>query len=219
MQLQEIENEVHLHIRDAYLSTFYKTWINDALLLLATEYDFPALKRKSPFGLPVNTGAWLYDLPDEFLKDVFKCRNVDWKTVYILDSIQDLDAKDIDHDETGDAITHIAVDGRVLAVFPKADDTARLWWFDKPDYLDLPTDSPIFIPSQFHRSVVVPKTIIMAYPAIQDMGISEPVASLKFFEMKLSEGLYGRPGGEIGMVHWLADQEPLRRTGGRESLP
>jgi len=220
MTLQELQNELFTHVRDEYLrDNYFKAWLNEAIRALAKQFDLPALKLKEPFNHPVNTGAWLYDMDESFCHKVFKARNVNWNTVTILDNTEYLDAKDIDHDETGDEITHIAVDGRVMGVYPKANDTVRLWFFERPGYLDLPTDPCTCIPDEFQRSVIIPKAVLKAYPVLQDLGVSIPDNALAYWTAQLSIGLYGSPQGEIGMVHWLAAQEPLRKTGGRDPLP
>jgi hypothetical protein len=220
MELRELMDEIYLHVRDDHLKeNFFKAWINEAILAIATDNRLPALKRNEPFNLPVNTGAWLYDLPEVYHQGFVKCRNLNWDTVTILGSLDDLDSWDIDHDETGEAITHVAVRDRKLGVFPKANDTARLWFSNKPEVLDLPTDRIICIPEQFQRRVIIPKVVILAFPIIMDMGVDMPHKSLAYWQGKYSEGLFGSPKGEIGMVPWLAAQRPPRRHGGRQPLP
>ena len=220
MTLQELMDEIVLHVRDDYLKeNFFKGWINDALLAIATDNRLPALKRNEPFNLPVNTGAWLYDLPEVYHHGLFRCRNLAWAPVTILDTISDLDSWDIDHDEAGDEITHVAVWGNKLGVYPKANDTARLWFQNKPEVLDVPENRVVCIPEQFQRRVIIPKVIIQAFPIITDMGVDMPHKSLSYWQQKYSEGLFGSPRGEIGMVPWLAIQKPIRRHGGRQPLP
>jgi hypothetical protein len=220
MTLQELTDEIALHVRDDYLKeNFFKGWINDALLAIATDNRLPALKRNEPFNLPVNPGAWLYDLPEVYHHGLFRCRNLAWAPVTLLDTISDLDSWDIDHDETGDEITHAAVWGNKLGVYPKANDTARLWFQNKPEVLDVPENRVVCIPEQFQRRVIIPKVIIQAFPIITDMGVEMPHKSLSYWQQKYSEGLFGSPRGEIGMVPWLAIQKPIRRHGGRQPLP
>jgi len=221
MTLQEIINELFAHVRDDYLrDNFFKAWINSAILSIATDFDLPALKRAMPFNHPVNSTTWLVDMPEVFHKKLFKARNVDFNMVYVLDCLADLDVLDEDHSETGTAITHVAVDTekRKLGYFPMADDTARLWFFDKPTVLDLPADPLTCIPEPFQRRVVIPKAILICYPHLQDMGMQSPHPSLNFWEGEYSKGLYGSPKGEIGMVHYLAAQTPPRVHLGRQHL-
>jgi len=220
MTLQELENEIYLHVRDDYLKVnFFKAWINEAILVIATENHLPALERSVPFNLSVTTAAWLYDLPEVYLKGLVKCRNKDWQPVTILRDHSDLDTRDIDHDETGEAITHVAVKDRKLGIFPKANDTARLWFCDKPEVLDMPNDPVVCIPPQFQRRVIIPKVVIIAFPVIMDMGVDMPHKSLTYWQGEYSNGLYGSPRGEVGMVPWLVAQRGVRRHGGRQPLP
>ena len=222
MTLDELTKELYSHVRDEWLrDTYFKIWLNGAILGIATDFLLPGLKRLEPFNLPVNTSGWLFDMPEVFHKKVFQCRTTAWARVYVLDCIADLDVLDISHAKTGTAITHVAVDveRRKLGVYPRANDTARLWFFDKPPVLDLPGDKLLCIPEGFQRRVVIPKAIVIAYPHLQDMGVQPPHPSLKFWEDKYSEGLYGDPKGDIGMVHYLAAQQPLRVHLGRQHLP
>jgi len=222
MTLTELIAEIYELVRDDHLkANYFKTWINDAILAIATDFHLPALKRLEPFNLPVNAAAWLFDLPECFHKKVFQARNSSWNRITILDSIADLDRKDVDHDETGPAVTHIAVDEmkRKVGVYPKAADTVRLWFYEKPEVLDLDADTLVCIPAQFQRRVVVPRVIMTAYAHLQDMGVDAPHQSLAFWEKEYAKGLYGFPQGEIGMVHYLATLKPLRFHGGSNPLP
>jgi hypothetical protein len=160
-------------------------------------------------------------MPEVFCKKVFKVRTAAWGQVFRLDCLADLDALDEDHDTIGTAITHVAIhtERRKLGYYPRADDTARLWFFDKPTVLDLPKDPLTCIPEAYQRSVVIPKAIIIAYPHLQDMGVQTPNPSLTFWQSEYSKGLYGSPKGEIGMVHYLAAQQPIRVHLGRQHLP
>jgi len=222
MTLAELAFELFAHVIDEWLrDNFFKAWINDAILKIATEFDLPALKRIEPFNLPVASTGWLAALPEVFCKKVFKVRTSAWGKVHLLDCVADIDALDEDHDTTGDAITHVAIhtERRMLGYYPKADDTARLWFFDRPTPLDLPNDPLTCIPEAYQRSVVIPKAVIIAFPHLQDMGVQTPNPSLTFWHSEYSKGLYGSPKGEIGMVHYLAAQQKPRVHLGRQHLP
>lgn len=222
MTLQELINELFAHVRDDWLrDNYFKGWINDAILKIASEFDLPALKRDQPFNLTTTTTAWQASLPEIFHKKIFKVRNFAYGRVFVLDCMADLDVIDEDHDVTGTAITHVAfnTEKRTLGYYPKSDDTARLWFFDKPAVLDLPGDRLTCIPDQYQRAVVIPKAICIAYPHLQDMGVQTPHPSLAFWQTEYSKGLFGTPKGDIGMVHYLAAQQPLRVHNGRQHLP
>ena len=222
MTLEELTKELFAHVRDEWLrDNYFKSWINDAILKIATEFDLPALKRIEPFNLPVNSSTWLVDLPEVFCKKVFKVRTAAYGTVFLMDCLADLDVLDEDHDTVKSTFTHVAIhtERRKLGYYPKADDTARLWFFAKPAVLDLPRDPVTCIPEAYQRSVIIPKAIIIAYPHLQDMGVQTPNPSLTFWQSEYSKGLYGSPKGEIGMVHYLAAQQKPRVHLGRQHLP
>lgn len=222
MTLDQLTTELFAHVRDEWLrDNYFKTWINDAILGIATDFDLPALERIEPFNQPTLASTWLVDMPEIFCKRVSKCRNVAWNKVHVLDCMADLDVLDEDHNETGTAITHIAVnqERRKLGYYPKAADTARLWFFDKPPVLDQPNDPLTCIPEAYQRRVVIPKAILIAYPHLQDMGVQTPHPSLAFWHGEYSKGLYGSPKGDIGMVHYLATLRPIRVHLGRQHLP
>jgi hypothetical protein len=52
------------------------------------------------------------------------------------------------------------------------------------------------------------------------MALEPPHTTLQYWEGKLQEGLYGRSGGEVGLLNWFnVAVRPPRRHGGRQALP
>lgn len=218
MTLREIMEELSQHVRDETLrDIFFKKWINDAVLGLAEEFQLPALKLLEPHNMPVNSSTWLHALPETFHKELFKCRSVDWGRVGILSSVSALDELDPDHDEVEATVRFVAVseEHRNLAIFPKADTTVRLWFYRKPEVLDSEEDRLTCIPEAYQRRVLIPKVIVDAFPMIQDMAVQPPGPSIGYWRTKYSEGLFGSPKGEIGMIPYLAARNAPRVHLGR----
>lgn len=222
MNLERLESELGLIVQDASLEPYFRDWINDTLLSLAGDFDFPALKLLAPEYFQVTTADWIYDAPEDFQKNLFRCVDANSNTVLICRDISTLDIFDIDHDDTGDNITHIvSIETGMspkLAVYPLADDTLRLWYYKKPTLLDDPGDEPDFIPVEFHDRVIIPRVVVKNYRILQDLAVQAPHESLLYWESQVRLGLYGAPGGDPGLVQKLALATTPHRHGGRDPL-
>lgn len=228
MNLGELEGALSLIVQEKSLEPYYKGWINNAILELATDYELPALKLLTPFPLEVNTSNWLWLLPDNFQKKLFRCANGEWGRVQVEFQgkpfdISYLDALDIDHDRTADHVTHAAVaevgDDHYLGLFPKANEILKLWFYQKPAVLDKPDDTPSCIPSGFHERVIIPRVIIKNFQLLQDQVENFDLKPLQYWEGKQKEGLYGSPMGPIGLINYLIkSQGGPRRHGGRDPI-
>lgn len=223
MNLAEMERRLGLIVRDPSLEPEFAGMINDAIGEIAADFDLPALKLLTPHSFPVTTADWLYFLPDTYHKRLFRVRDGNGDSVRVVRTLEDLDLRDADHDEIGTRVTHAAVmDTGVLkhlGIYPKADGTLKLWFYCRPAYLSQPDDSCDCIPPEFQERVIFPKIIIKNYQLLLDQVENFDVKPLQYWEGKLTEGLYGRRGGPIGLINWIAKlQGGPRRHGGRDPI-
>lgn len=221
MTLQELMDELFEHVRDEFLrDNFFKKWINDAVLGIATECFLPELELIEPHNLPIDSSTWLHSLPENYHKELFRAATVNYEPVGVLQSVSSIDRLDPDHDQIEDHVSFTAVHTarRKLAVFPRATTTIRLWYYEKPPVLDLPEDSLTCIPEPYQRRVIIPRLIIDAYPQLQDMAVQQPGPSIKHWQVEYARGLFGTPKGDIGMVNYIASQTPPRVHLGSQHL-
>jgi hypothetical protein len=217
--LGELKTELSLIVRDSSLEDYFERWLNEAVEDIAFEFDLPALKRLEPYLFSVNTGAWLYDLPSIYHKKVFKVLDSDYYPVTILRSMVELDALDEDHDDEDDKVRTVAVENGKIGVYPKADDTLGLWFFEKPEVMSLDADVPSCLPFGYHAKVLIPKVVIKNFKLIQDLMTEAPHVSLSWWMEEYRNGLYGSARGDKGMINLMVrDRKPKRRAG-RNSLP
>jgi hypothetical protein len=223
MNLGEMEQRLALIVRDSSLEPEFARMINDAILELAADFDLPALKLLTPVNLPVTADNWIYPLPENYHKKLFKVMDSDWSPVGIVRSVDDLDKLDPDHDETDTHVTRVAVHDtgvtKSLCVYPKAGDTLRLWYYEKPAVLTDPEDSPDCIPHEFQERVIFPKIIIKNFQLLLDQVENPDFKSLQYWEGKQREGLYGSAAGPIGFINWIFKlQGGPRCRGGRDPI-
>jgi|GEM_PF-2459099 len=223
MNLGELVQEIGLIVQDPSLERFFERWVNQAILALATDFDLPALKLIRPATFNVSTADWVFDAPDNFLKGLFKCRDSAGNKVHICNSIDKLDDLDPDHTEIGDHITDIAVmehgTGKKFCVYPKANETAQVWFFERPAVLVKAGDIPTCIPEGFHHRVIIPKVVLNNFRLLQDMATEAPHQSLAYWEEEYRKGLFGTPRGDNGLFSVIAKSLNPRRHGGRDPLP
>ena len=162
MNLGEIESELALYVQDDSLVVHFKGWINNAILEIANDFALPALKLKDPVTLTITESDWLYDMPSSYMKKLYKCYDSNWDKITISHALGDIDELDIDHDETADHATHVAVRDSQIGVYPMAAEAIKLWYFEKPIELDASTDTPTCIPNQYHDRVIIPKVVVKA---------------------------------------------------------
>lgn len=211
LTLGELLNELRLIIKDhAAVEDFLTGWVNEAVLQIATDFDLPTLRRVNPASLTVTTTNWVYSLPNDYHKRLFKVMNQAGQPVHILPDISYLDAMDYNHAQTGDNVRYVAVSGRNLGIYPKANETLSLWYYRLPDVLDDADDQITAIPPEFHRRLLLPLVVLMNFESLQDMAIEAPIQSFGFWQAKYQQGLYGSPRGPMGFVHWLAREHGTR---------
>ena len=218
MNLGELESELALYVQDDSLVVHFKGWINNAILEIANDFALPALKLKDPVILTITESDWLYDMPSSYMKKLYKCYDSNWDKITISHALGDIDELDIDHDDTGDHVTHVAVRDSQIGVFPKAAEDIKLWFYELPTDLVESTDIPSCIPNQYHSRVIISKIIIKAYHLLIDMSSQPPHQSLQWWKSNYHAGLFG-DGSDVGMIHCLARDKGTRRHGGRCPLP
>lgn len=219
MNLGELEKEILLFADDISDTSLFKSWINNAVLEIANDFSLPALKLKEPTTLSVTESAWLYDMPSTYMKNLYKCHNSDYFKIAIKSELGNIDAIDIDHDETGDNVTTVAVRDRQIGIYPMAEESIKLWFYKYPTDLVDPDNELVCIPKQYHYRVVVPKVIVKCYHLLQDMTENPPHKSLEWWKANYRAGLYGERGGDIGMLNCFARDKKPKRHGGMDPLP
>jgi hypothetical protein len=219
MTLEQLIAQIDLVVKDSDLAANYPDWINAAISELAADFDLPALRRIDPAQLAVTEYGWLYDMPENYQKGLFRARNGNYGKVHIARDIDDIHRKDIDHDQVEDAVAHVGVQDRKLGVFPKANDTLYLWFYEAPAPLVEPGDKVTCIPAEYQARVIIPKLVVKNFTILQDLVIDAPHQSIAFWQAELQAGLYGRPHGEIGLLNFLVKARGIRRHGGRDPLP
>lgn len=223
MTLADMEKALKVLVQDDSLRPQFAQMLNDALLEVAADFDLPALRRLTPLSFPVTTAEWLWPLPDTFHKKLFRCANGVWSRVTVRRDLDDLDNLDLDHDDTGDLVTDVAVRDtgmdKYLGIFPKANDTLRLWFYEKPARMVNPEDAPRCIPTEFHDRVIVSKCVLKNFQYFTDFIEDGPQKSLVYWENQYRQGLYGSRGGDIGLINFLVKARGgPRRTGGRDPI-
>ena len=216
MTLEELRLELSLIIQDSGLNTYasYLTsWINTSVTELSNEFSFPELKLNDPVILTITEDDWLYDLPATYQKMLYKCYDSEWSKISIHDSMDSLDSSDIEHTDTGDHVTQVAVRGSKIGVYPMAAEDIKLWYYKKPTALAAPADELTCIPEQYH-SVVITKIILKNFHLFSEKLLDREVG---WWENKYRGELFG-DGSNIGMINCLARDKKVRRTGGRQPL-
>jgi hypothetical protein len=223
MNLGELETALKRAVQDRSLEDLYVGWINNAILELAADFELPALKTREPTSLTITTADWLYSLPTDFLKTLYRCADANYDGIYVYRTLDYLDSLDVDHSETADHPTAVAWvegdEGNQLGVYPKANDTLYLWYYKKPTVLVRASDTPTCIPSAYHARAILPKAILKAYEHLQDQVENFDQKGLAYWQAKLVAGLRGSPVEGIGLVKYLSKaQGGSRRTGGLDPV-
>jgi hypothetical protein len=223
MNLGELENALKRAVQDPSIEDLLVGWINNAILELAADFELPALKLRTPTPLTITTANWLYDLPDDFQKNLFMCATADYSEISRYRTLSYLDRLDMDHDEIADHPSAVAWvegdEGNQLGVYPKANDTLYLWYYKKPALLVKPSDIPSCIPESYHYRAILPKATVKAYEHLQDQVENFDIKGLQYWQAKLTAGLRGSPVEGIGLINYLSKtQGGPRRTGGRDPV-
>jgi hypothetical protein len=230
MKLEQMEAELGQIIRSPNLQPFMVNWINAAILELATDYELAPLKLVTPEPLDVDTTQWLWPMPTNFHKLL---ERVEWfdqdghpRHVRVLHHIDELSGRD--HSRIAEHVHEVAVavqgqtiEGQqnYLGIYPKASQALQLWYYRLPAVVKRPTDSPDCIPPAYVRRVIFPKLVIQNYEFITDQILDFDARPLQYWKQKLDWGLWGTPGGDIGMMNFFAKSycKP-RRHGGKDPI-
>jgi hypothetical protein len=228
MKLGDLEKELHLIIGDKGLAERFKDWINLAILELAADYDLPTLKTMESQEVQVTEDKWLFKAPSNFHKKIFLCRNslraqVTFKAQGRPLDLEHIGHRDPLHDRIGDNVREIGVGYRgadaYFGVYPRANDTLYMGFYEKPEPLANPDDECQCIPPEYHRRVIIPKIVVQAYPMLIDQVEVSDLKPLQWWQGQLREGLIGVPGGSMGLIPYLLKiTGGPRRHGGRNPI-
>jgi len=231
MNLLEMQTEIGLIVQDQSLQPLLAGWINRAILKIATDYYLPPLALVNPQSLNVDTSNWLWPLPSNFHKKLFKCKHLvpnstDMHPVHIYSHIDELEGRN--HTHTGEHVREVAVamqggsvqgDNYYLGIHPLAVDTLELWYYQKPAVLVQPTDVSDCIPPGFEDRVIFPQVVIQNYDYIVDQIRDFDIRPMEYWRAKLARGLNGAIGEGIGLLNFYAvNYRKPRRHGGRDPI-
>lgn len=220
MNLGELKQELRTIVMDSSLEPFFRDWLNQAVEEIAADFHLPGLKLLEPWPLAVQADKWLYDLPENYHKNLFRVRSgADRRPVAILREMAELDVLDMGHTETGDRVVRVAAEAGRLGVYPKADDTLWLWYYRKPVPMEQDSDEPDGIPPAFRYRVLISRVVIRNFKLLQDLMTQPPHQSLAWWLEEYKTGLFGNIHGDIGMLNFFAREKGPRRHGGRDPLP
>lgn len=228
MNLGSMETALAELVKDDSLSPGFAQNINDAILELAADFELPGLKLLDPVTLSVDNTKWLWPMPENFHKKLFRVANSSldpWAEVYVCRDIEELTRADLAHDDTGDHVSEVAtaLQGSTwyLGIKPLPDtaDILKLWYYRKPATLEDAADEPDCIPSEFHYRVIVVKTVLRNFRLFTDAIEDGPMKSVTYWEELYRRGLYGEYRGDIGLVNYLAKiRGGPKRHGGRDPI-
>jgi len=228
MNLGEMELALSEVVRDSRLALSFTQKLNDTILELAGDFELPGLVLLDPVPLTVDDTAWLWPMPDSFHKKLFRVANssvTPWVHVHIHRDIENLTRRNLAHNTTGDHITGVATAmqgaGWVLGIhpLPLAEEILQLWFYRKPAVLVKSDDTPDCIPPEYHYRVIVVKTVLKNFRLFTDAIEDGPMKSVAYWEGLYRKGLYGEPGGDIGLINYIAKlRGGPRRTGGRDPV-
>ena len=66
MNLDQMQTELSLIVKDASLQPFLTDWINNAILEVATDFELASLRLIDPEAVTVDTSKWLWPMPLNF---------------------------------------------------------------------------------------------------------------------------------------------------------
>jgi hypothetical protein len=226
MNLQQLEEELDMIVEDGSLRPRFRGWVNDAILAVAADIELPALKLLVPGEVTVDGTSWIWPMPSNYQKKLFRCTYIGSdgriKAVTVCDRRDDLEYRD--HTVVGSTVNSVAtaVQGEenflLIDPLPQTETILSLWYYRKPTVLVDPEDVCDCIPEAFQHRVILPKVIARNYKTLVDQVVSSDLKSIAFWEGEYVKGLRGSPG-DLGLVNYLLKTErPPRRTGGRDAV-
>jgi len=227
MNLAQLQDRLGDAVKDSSLQKRFKDFINEGILALTDQFDIPSLRLLEPWPFSITSDKWIFRMPENFQKRLFRCVAGDYKEVRVTHQgkplvFADLDQVNIKHDIVMSHVqmAAVALDGITpyLGVYPKAAETLGLWYYRKPLYLDKAGDVCDCIPESFHSDVILPRAIIKSYEYLQDQVETFDPKALQYWEGQLLAGLNGS-GTKTGFLKWLQkNYNPPRRHGGRNPI-
>jgi hypothetical protein len=214
MQLSDLRLEIRQQLRDPTVESSLTTWLNQAMLELAAEFEFPTLRITTPAALAVSPSTWLYNLSAlthptitgfVYQKKLTLVTSATVQQGFIIEHLHDLDFTDPTHSDTGDAVLRIAVDADQLGVYPLASDTLSVWCYRRPVDMSADSDQPDGLPEPYHWRVLVPYVILRAFRLFPDYAFEAPAANtgaLQRWTAILNQGLYG-DGHALGLLDYI----------------
>lgn len=228
MNLEQMEAELGIIIKDGSLKPLLRGWINDAILEVATDYDLPPLALADPYSLGVDTSKWLWPLPGTFHKKLFMVKYMDSsgnerRLHHIHKDPTHIKSKN--HTRTGDRVHEVSVvpqgSSFYLGIYPLAAQSLYLWFYQKPAVLTEDADICDCIPFNFVPQVIYPKLIIKNFQFIVDQVVDFPISAgpLQYWQGELRKGLHGAPGFGTGLLGYFnINFNPPHRSGGRDPI-
>jgi hypothetical protein len=228
MNLEQMEALLDTIVQDKSLKPLFMEWLNDTILELASDYDFPPLRQLEPVAGTVNSSSWLWAMPENYHKNLFRCAYIGddgtFKRVTVHDRISDIEYRD--HTKIEDLVTSVAVGAQgkdhLLGIFPLPQNPMTLykWYYRKPTILEKPGDTCDCIPPEYHERVIIPRVLVRNYQTLLDQVVSSDLKPIAFWEGEFTRGLKGAPGGPIGLLNYFAktEQGRPRRLGGRDPV-
>ena len=226
MNLEAMESWLDFITKEAALKPFYADWLNDALLELALDFEFPALKKLLPETVMVDDSTWVWTMPSDYHKKLFRCAFTDTdgrqKGVTVVDRREDLEYRD--HTQTGTNVTAVAVaqqeelSNLLIDPLPSAAVNLQLWYYQKPTRMVKAADYPTCMPAEYHERVLISRVMIKNYEYLVDQVVNPNFQGLQYWQAKENAGLHG-DGTCIGLLnHFDKSQGPPRRTGGKDPI-
>ena len=224
MNLDQMQTELSLIVKDASLQPFLTDWINNAILEVATDFELASLRLIDPEAVTVDTSKWLWPMPLNFHKRLLRAQWVgDDGTqhhIKVHDHISSLEYRD--HTQTGDWVTEVAagVQGGTggvqtyLGIFPLATQDINLWYYRKPAVLSKATDVCDCIPESFEPRVIYPRVVIRNYKIIVDQVVDFAMnsGSLQYWKGEQMQG-------DLDLKNFFAkNYNKPRRTGGKDPI-
>ena len=221
MNLAELQTELRIILRDPSVESSFTVWINDELLQLAQEFDFPGLKLQTPASLVCINTAYLYNLSAATHASLFTFHKKLWKVhhpntlqgIRIERTLRAIDILDPAHTATGTNITTVGTEYEQLATHPMANQTLSLWFYRRPLALVADNDAPTWLPDSFHFKVIMPRVVLRAmrlYPELATADGGDSTRALQLWSERLRQGMYG-DGYSIGLLEAL--DLPMRFRG------
>jgi hypothetical protein len=230
MNLERLEAEISLVLNEEQFQKLLRDWINEAVLEIATEFELPTLKSPTAYKFQTDKNNWLLPFPKEanFHKKVFLAMDSYMNPILTkingleidIQYLNELEQQHIAHGDHVEIVATTNFEGTdYLGYYPRATETIHIWFYVKPKPLMKPEDVPVCIPPAYREKVIVPLVIVKGLERLQDLIETPDPRQLEYWRALYKEGLYGSPGGSIGMVHYLAKTKGgPRRHGGRDPI-